>query len=199
MIAYNQFSSASALRDLTVGGQAVGGLGRKGAQRIIILETDGMANQGVSAGFTDGGPYKSYYNILPSDTVNSASYSRTAILEVAMAIANKDDGTPVRTFPSGFPTPPSYPGYSTPRKPVVIHTLAYGPVFEPTASGTEPDNAVALLQDLSTIGGTTFPSSSTDPDNGYKWCIGSIEERKNKLKTAFLKLMDENVTVVLVD
>ncbi|HEY5316145.1 MAG TPA: pilus assembly protein TadG-related protein, partial [Pirellulales bacterium] len=39
MLAYNQFSANANLRT-----QAVGGLGRKGAQRFVILETDGMAN-----------------------------------------------------------------------------------------------------------------------------------------------------------
>ena len=50
--------------------------------------------------------------------------------------------------------PGSPPGYATPRTPVLIHTLAFGAVFEPTASGSEPANAVAFLQNLSTIGGT---------------------------------------------
>src|SRR5207253_1481657 len=50
MMAYNQFSSNASLR-----GQNVGGLGRKGAQRLVVLETDGMANVSTTQSFTNGG------------------------------------------------------------------------------------------------------------------------------------------------
>jgi Flp pilus assembly protein TadG len=202
MLAYNQFSGNSDLRTSLVGGR-----GRKGAQRIVILETDGMANVSSvpTEGFHDDGPYNSYYRILPDDTVNSGSYSSSALLQVVMAICNKDDGTPVAAIPadtppgSTYPTNPGYPGFGTPRKPVLIHTLGFGPIFEPTASGSEPANVLMLMQQISTIGGTVFPSSAADPDYGYKWCIGDMEERKQKLKTAFLKIMNEAVTVTLIE
>jgi len=54
------------------------------------------------------------------------------------------------------------------------------------------------LQEISTIGGTTFPSSSTDPVNGYKWCIGTIDQRRQKLKQAFLNILDSSVPVSLI-
>ena len=44
MLAYNQFSGNSSLQ-----GPGLGGFGRKGAQKIVILETDGMANQASGA------------------------------------------------------------------------------------------------------------------------------------------------------
>ena len=72
--------------------------------------------------------------------------------------------------PSGGKACPATPRR---RKPVLIHCIAFGAIFEPTASGSEQANAVAFLQQLSTIGGTTFPSSASDPANGYKWCIGT--------------------------
>src|SRR5205085_2326688 len=58
MLAYNQFTSNSSLRT-----QVLGGLGRKGAQRLVILETDGMANVATSAGFANNGANQSYYRI----------------------------------------------------------------------------------------------------------------------------------------
>ena len=69
MLAYNQFTASAAVRSQVAGGQPVGGLGRKGAQRLVILETDGMANQATSAGFTNAGAYSSYYNLGPADGV----------------------------------------------------------------------------------------------------------------------------------
>ena len=92
----------------------------------------------------------------------------------------------------------SPPGYAQPRKPVLVHCIAFGAIFEPSASGSEQTNAVAFLQQLSTIGGTTFPSSASDPVNGYKWCIGTLDQRQAKLKQAFTKIMDETVSIVLV-
>ncbi len=71
-------------------------------------------------------------------------------------------------------------------------------MFEPTASGSEQGNAIAFLQALSTIGGTTFPSSASDPDNGYKWCIGTLAERQDKLQQAFTKILDESESIILV-
>jgi hypothetical protein len=57
---------------------------------------------------------------------------------------------------------------------------------------------VGLLQSISTIGGTVFPSSSSDPTNGYKWCIGTLQQRQDNLKKAFLNILDQGVPVSLV-
>ncbi|HET6326611.1 MAG TPA: pilus assembly protein TadG-related protein, partial [Planctomycetaceae bacterium] len=67
MLAYNQFSSSSALR-----GANIGGWGRKGAKKLVVLETDGMANVSSSVGTTNGGAYNSYYNTPPLATISSS-------------------------------------------------------------------------------------------------------------------------------
>ena len=158
-----------------------------GAQRIVILETDGMANTATSCGTSNGGAYQSYYLIRPGDNVTpSGADPAQDALDVATRIcALTTDHRCV-------------PGYATPRTPVLIHTLAFGAVFEPTASGSEPANAVAFLQNLSTIGGTVFPSSASDPTNGYKWCIGTLSDRQTKLQQAFTKILEGTVAIVLV-
>jgi hypothetical protein len=197
MLAYNQFSGSSSLVDSN--SNIVGGLGRKGATRLVIYETDGMANQGSNpvSGFTNNGPYNSYYPIRQgTDTVNQAGYSGNALLQVVMAICNKDDTTPYYTYPNGYPTPPSYPGYATGNKPVIVQCIAFGAIFEvPNGNQT---NAVNLLQQISTVGGTTFPNSSTDTSNGFKWCIGTLQQRQQKLQTAFLNFLDTSVPVSLI-
>ena len=193
MLAYNQFSGSSQLR-----AQAVGGLGRKGAQRMVILETDGMANvDSVPAGgFTNAGPTGSYYNILPGQTVNGGNYNQQSLLQAVQAICNTSTGLAGTT--PGYSPNPGYPGFATAQKPVIIHTLGFGAIFEPTASGTEQGNAVALLQQISQIGGTTFPGSSTDPTNGYKWVIGTLAQRTANMRQAFSKIMASNGGVTLV-
>ena len=81
---------------------------------------------------------------------------------------------------------------------MLIHCIAFGAIFEPTASGSDRTNAVSLLQQLSTIGGTTFPSSPNDPVNGYKWCIGSLSQRQDELRQAFTKILDDSVSISMI-
>ncbi|RUL88238.1 pilus assembly protein TadG-related protein [Tautonia sociabilis] len=182
MLAYNQLSSSQTVRLA-----GAGGLGRKGAQRLVVLETDGMANVNTrpDGGFHDAGANRSYYRILPGDTIRAGGYNEGDLLAVVRRIAAREDD------------PSTGPGYSTPRKPVVIHTIAFGPLFEPTASGQA--SAVDLLQKISAIGGTRFPSSSSDPRDGYKWCIGTLDERKDRLRQAFSRVMDDGVSVSLIE
>ena len=182
MLAYNQFSGNTSLQSASLGG-----FGRKGAQKIVILETDGMANQASSASTYNGGAYQSYYMIRPGDTITASSADPgTDAVNVATAICSLDSTTG------------SLPGYATTRTPVQIYCIAFGAVLEPTASGSEAASAVSLLQQLSTIGGTTFPSSSSDPTNGYKWCIGTLAQRQSETEQAFINILDDTVAVVLV-
>ena len=180
MLAYNQLSCNSSLVS-----SGMGGLGRKGAHKVVILETDGMANQATSASFTSAGAYKSYYNL---GAFGSASASgadpATSCENVATNICALDTA--------------STPGYAQPQRPVEIDCIAFGAVIESTASGSEQANAISFLQALSSIGGTTFPSSASDPANGYKWCIGTLSDRQAKLQQAFTKILDETESIILV-
>jgi Flp pilus assembly protein TadG len=183
MLAYNQFSSNSALQ-----AQYQAGTGRVGATRIVILETDGMANQGSQAGFTNNGAYKSYYNIGPTDTVTAGGTPSTQALAAATKICAQTTDTV------------NGPGFATPRKAVIIHCIAFGAIFEPTAAGAEATNAMAFLQQVSAIGGTGFPSSVTDTSSpyAYKLCTGTLSQRQAKLRTAFTTIMDQTVGISLV-
>jgi hypothetical protein len=181
MLAYNQFSGNAALQ-----ATGMGGYGRKGAQKLLVLETDGMANQATGAGVTNSGPYQSYYNVGPSYTYTASSTDPgTDAINVATQICASDSG--------GGMT-----GYSSSQKPVMIQCIAFGAIFEPTASGSAASQAVSLLQSISTIGGTTFPSSASDPTNGYKWCIGTLSQRQSLLQQAFTNVMDDTISVILV-
>jgi hypothetical protein len=188
MVAYNQMSSSATLRS-----QGLGGFGRKGAQRLIILETDGMANVSVTPTFTnsvDTGTQtnNSYYNIGPTDTINVGGTPSTACYDAANKLCAPLTGSAYS------------PGFALPNKPVIIHCIAFGAVFEPSAEGGEADNAITLLQTISSIGGTQFPPSRTatsDP-NFYKLCTGTLDERRQKLKEAFRRIADDGVSVALV-
>ena len=81
---------------------------------------------------------------------------------------------------------------------MLIYCIAFGAIFEPTASGSEQTSAVAFLQSLATTGGTTFPSSASDPTYGYLWCIGTLAQRQSKLQQAFINVMDQTESIILV-
>jgi Flp pilus assembly protein TadG len=185
MLAYNQFSSSP-----TAQTEGIGGFGRRGSQRLVILETDGMANVATTAGFTNAGATFSYYNTSPSDTIsvnNSVTPEQDALNVVGRICALETDNS-------------VGPGYATARKPVLVHCIAFGAIFEPTASGSEATTAMAFLQQVSAIGNTGFPPSvtaTTDP-NYYKLCIGTLQQRQDKLRQAFTTIMDETEAISLV-
>ncbi|QEH32959.1 hypothetical protein OJF2_14510 [Aquisphaera giovannonii] len=192
MLAYNQFSNSPVLSTLDDGSYpGTGGGGRVGAQRLIIYETDGMANQGStpSNGFYAGSYYDSYYRIQPGQPLASAGYNQTTLLQTIQNICNDNSGNPVTgTGITPFTPNQGYPGFGALGKPVTIHCLAFGGIFE-TPSSTLT-SSVSLLQSISAVGGTVFPSSASDPTNGFKWCIGTLDQRKAKLVTAFQTIMN---------
>ena len=59
---------------------------------------------------------------------------------------------------------------------------------------------MTLLQNLSALGGTGFPSSVTDTSSSYyyKICIGSLSQRQAKLQTAFTTIMDSGISIIMV-
>jgi Flp pilus assembly protein TadG len=184
MLAYNQFSANATLRS-----SSVGGMGRKGSQRLIIFETDGMTNIAAIANFVQDGK-NSYYQIGPTDSVTASGSAESETYAVVdRLVALETDNV-------------NGPGFAKPGRPVIIHCIAFGAIFEPTASGTEKDNAIRLLQTISAKGGTYFPSSLSDTSNGdqrYKFCIGTLDERREKLRQAFRRITDSGTTPALIE
>jgi Flp pilus assembly protein TadG len=182
MLAYNQFSSSTALQAANIGG-----FGRKGAEKLLVLETDGMANVSSTVGTVNNGAYNSYYNTPPLATISaSGNNADTDAINVATVITSLNT------------TNNPIPGFSTVTDTVTIQCIVFGAIFESGASGSDQSDAVSLMQSLSTLGGTVFPSSSTDPTNGYKWCIGTLAQRQSKLQQAFTTVMDNEVSIILV-
>jgi hypothetical protein len=193
MLAYNQFSSNSSV--LTSGSTPQGGgLGRKGAQRLLILETDGMANQASTVAFVNSvtsgtnPTNNSYYNIGGNNASASGNDPSQDAINIATQICNLTTNT-------------SSPGFATPTKPVILHCIAFGALFEPDADGTAGGNAaMSLLQSLSAIGGTGFPTSVTDTSSPYyyKICIGTLAQRQASLQAAFTTIMDDGIAIIMV-
>jgi Flp pilus assembly protein TadG len=190
MLAYNQFSSSS-----TLSGNNIGGFGRVGAKRLVILETDGMTNATSYVPFVNNTNNSAYWNLLPGQPISgTSSFDQNALYQCAQAICNTSSG--VAGTPNTVVSNPGYPGFATANKPVVIQTIAFGIVFQINTSTQSA--AVTMLQNISQIGGTTFPSSPSDPTNGYKWCVGDLSTRVQLLQQAFSNVLDDGNSVSLI-
>ncbi len=189
MVAHNQLSWSPTARSFGVGGG-----GRRGSDKLVIFETDGMANvTGRSAPHFR--PSESYYdlryavsngvtvsNIAPGYSLSPGD----AALEVVRRMV-----APETDMVNG-------PGFGRPNTPVTVHCLAFGAIFEPTSTAAEKANGVAFFQQISALGNTVFPSDPNDPDNGYKWIIGDMDSRKNRMRQAVMRCMQSGVHLAMV-
>lgn len=186
MLAYNQLSSNAALRSYAPSPSPVGdagGLGRKGAQRLVIFMTDGVANTTAAGSFTNSGANNSYYNVRQPGEYPSNSGSVTSqIYDVANRICALETANP--------------PGYSTTRKPVYIHCLAFGTLFESSTSNSAQATALDLLQNVQAIGSTQ--DTASDPLPSYKTIVGTSAQRIDKLRQAFTTIMQDGVQISLI-
>ena len=193
MQAYNQFSANSSLRTFNPAepeGDA-GGMGRKGAQKIIIFETDGAPNTTARAGFTNQGEYNSYYRI----RYNSANPSSSEFPHSVYGYSDNSGAVTSQIFDlcnhiCALDTD-NPPGYSTPSKPVLIHCIGFGPVFAPGSSDRAA--ALATLNRMQQIG------SVTDGMPSYKIIYGPESTVVSSLQHAFTQIMQSGIQVSLIE
>jgi len=184
MLAYNQFSGNTSLQTFNPGQPAgdAGGNGRKGAQKIIIFETDGCPNTTASANFVSSGSYQSYYKVRYNSTtpsqsdfpsnVNGYSDSDPTVVNQVLSIVNQ------------LAAADSANGYSTSTRPFLLHCLAFGPQINSTAINT--------LNQMQTAGNVT------DNMPSYKIINGSAATVVTDLQTAIAKILQDGVQVSLI-
>jgi hypothetical protein len=194
MHAYNQFSANPILRNHAPPPSPegeVGGLGRVGAQKIVILMTDGVANTPAHADLVNLGAHQSYYRIrIPGEYPSNSAGPHGSVANQIYAVANQ-----LCALETANP-----PGYSTPRKPVIIHCVAFGQLFDPNVApgaSAARNDALAILQQLQYIGKTQSSPSQPLPD--YKIIIGSTEERVTRMQQCFQRIMQDTVSVTLIE
>jgi len=197
MQAYNQFSSKTALVNFTPSpwpAGTAGGYGRIGAQKMIIFMTDGCANQAANASFTNNGAYQSYYDIrqtseFPTNSTGSYSSIPNQIYGVAQQICNLN-------------TNAGAPGYATVKKPVLIHCIAFGTLFDASianssAAATTRNNALAILENVQFIGNTQ--ATATTPLPSSKIIIGSPSNRITLMQQCFQQIQQSTVSITLIE
>ncbi len=198
MIAYNLMSPSTAnLRNFaapssTYRGYA-GGLGRKGASRLVIFETDGAPNTRAIATLAGSGS-ESYYPIRIKSPSNigdaqnefpaGGSYSDSEVYDVVKQICAMDNASP--------------PGYSTTRKPAKVYSLGFGSLFEPTNTSTAQTDALDFLQNVQYYGNVSSSTSgSSFPD--WQRIYGDNATRQQRLRDAFTTIMQSGVQVSLIE
>jgi Flp pilus assembly protein TadG len=192
MLAYNQFSANTSLQTYNTSQPSgdAGGNGRKGAQKIVIFETDGAPNTTASASLSNQGPYKSYYNVRynsgnPAGSeypggINGYSDNASTVTSQIYSVCNQICALDTA----------SSPGYSTSSKKVQIHCLGFGPVFAPGSSTASA--ATNTLNQMQIIGDVT------DNMPSYKIIYGTQAQVVNSLQQAITQILQSGVQVSLV-
>jgi hypothetical protein len=88
------------------------------------------------------------------------------------------------------------PGFATKRKPVLIHCIGFGPVFD--VSSADRTSALTTLQQLEVIGGVQTGTTNPAALASYKLITGSDATVTANLRTAIGKIMQDGVQVTLV-
>ena len=169
MAAYNQFSSATGFN------------GRKGANKMIIFETDGQPNSSSIGTFQSGGAYFSKFTSISNN--GSSGADATDALNTLQNVCNLTSANPS--------------GYSTIKNPVIVHSIAFGQLFETNSTSTGTAAAMDFLVKCQ-IKGNTSPAGSTTL-NSEKIIIGNYNERIEKIRSAFERILQSGIQITLVD
>lgn len=195
MVAYNLLSSNTDLRlhaqpQPLYRGNA-GGLGRKGANRLVIFETDGAPNTRAKADLVSTGS-GSYYPIrikypenlksTSNEFPSSGTYSNDEVFAVVEQICKMEKEG----------------GYSTSRKPALIYPLGYGSLFDPNNKSSDQNNALTFMQTIAFKGNTANSSNGADfPD--WQRIYGTNTQRIERMRFAFETIMQSGVQVSLIE
>jgi len=195
MLAYNQFqltaSTDTVLRkwitpSTSVPEGLVGGMGRKGAQKMVIFCTDGAPNTKATATLATSGTLKYYPVRYNSANLSSSEYPTVTYVS--------DNESTVLSEVYGI-IDQMNTDYSTPRKPFRLHTIGFGPVFDST--NTDQATCLGTLQAMQYHGGTQT-SASTALDS-FKIVTGADSDKATKLQQAISKIMQGSIQIVLLD
>jgi hypothetical protein len=172
-IAYNEFSGASGYN------------GRKGAAKLVIFETDGVPGITGNGTFNNNGPHRSYYSGIGRGS--SLGYNNATVVSNLEAICKRI------TASDSSASDPDYPGYSgatTAR----VHCIGFGDLFESSAAAK--NDALSTLLKMQKAGKTSKVSDTSI--ESYKIITGDYQDRIDKLREAFERILQSGVQVSLV-
>jgi hypothetical protein len=210
MLAFNQFSINSTLRNYNPSpaptGDA-GGKGRKGAQKLIIFETDGDPNVTAAESCTvSTNPHESYFpiridstNLAGSEyptvsgelTANSSSVT-SEVYDLCNQLVAKESNPSNPTQSNS-----TYHGYGTTTKPVLIHCIAFGALATSAPSTLVQMETIGNIPSAQRIGSTTAPYGTVSAP--YKLISGTETQMRNGLRNCIERIMQDGVQVSLLE
>ena len=194
MLAFNQFSTNPALLNANSGLPAgnAGGFGRRGAQKIVIFETDGMPNVACTLPAITGSGDGSYYQATSSDTPSLYGASGTSLNY------NSVVQRLVQSSATG--------GFSYTGKSAYVHAIGYGFLFEPTYTRSDTSVALAAIGSIQSNGNVndaadgatlfTHPTAGASTIADYKIITGTFNQRVEKMRRAFTRILQEKTVQV---
>jgi hypothetical protein len=196
MLAYNQFAvtatTDTTLRSfvsstpITFPSGMAGGMGRKGAQKVIIFETDGLANCSATANLVTATAGYTYYKIR-YDMNNPYSSEYPSI-----GVSNINDSTvlsQVYSLVTQLQTT-----YSTTRNPFRLYAIGFGPVFN--SGATDRANALTTLQTMQYNAGTQSSASTALPSNQI--ITGTDTQMLTNMTAAYTAILQNGVQIALI-
>lgn len=197
MLAYNEFGRATTDDRVTF-------RGRRGAAKMVIFETDGVPNMYSSGTLTrtgGGGPGEYYYRgVGTAEWVGNSLELHSTPKDYARDVVKR-----IVALESDSP-----PGYSTPRLPARVHAIGFGELFEPYTPTPMKPSALRFLAAVQIDGLTSPRPAGTWDDDGldynaayvdrepYKVITGTYQERIDKLRQAFERIMQGGIQVALI-
>jgi Flp pilus assembly protein TadG len=194
MLTYNQFAvtapSDTTLRSyvtsspITFPSGMAGGMGRKGAQKVVIFETDGMANCTATATLTTASAGYTYYSIRYN--MNSPTTSEYPLVG-ATTVNNSTVLSQVYSLVTQLQTT-----YGTARNPFRLYAIGFGPVFQ----GSDATSALSVLQNMQYYAGTQSSPSTALPSNQV--IIGTDAQMSANMISAYTSILQNGVQIALI-
>jgi Flp pilus assembly protein TadG len=193
MLCYNQFATTATtdntLRSFVSSSPIAfptgmaGGLGRKGAQKVIIFETDGLANCMATASLVTNGSYKYYQIRYDMNNPSASEYPSITPLGINDSNVLNQVYTLVQQLASD---------YGTARNPFRLYAFGFGPVFQ----GPDASAALQTLQTMQYYAGTQSDPSTPLPSNQI--ITGTDAQMSANMTAAFTSILQSGVQIALI-
>jgi Flp pilus assembly protein TadG len=193
MLSYNQFAvtltTDPTLRSfvtsspITFPSGMAGGMGRKGSQKVVIFETDGLANTTATASLVNAGSYNYYKIRYDMNKPNSSEYPSTASYNLNDPTVTSQVYSLVDQLASA---------YGTSRNPFRLYAIGFGPVFQ----GSDASSALTTLQTMQYHAGTQSSLSTPLPSNQI--ITGSDTQMSANMIDTFTTILENGVQIALI-
>jgi hypothetical protein len=189
--AYNLLSSSTVTAAVAAGT----GNGRRGAQKIVIFETDGVPNSYSALTFNQMG-FNSYYSAYSGNYTFASNGDATSMSDAYAVIQQIVKPMATTAVASGMGADS---GLSLPNSPALVYPIAFGDLFDPvlSPSATFRPTALQFLANCAFYGGTGPAGATTLP--GTQIISGTYTNRITNLRNCLQQIFQAGVSVALIE